>query len=189
MIFCSQCQHENRDNARFCAQCGAAVVESARAEVWSRQNEPSFSSDSASRRAFDPNDTGPLEDDVLYFSSPSMEEYDRDHRYDARSRKRRKPNLASGKSSWEMLGTNLSVQLPDGSWTTEPERLLLMDQRDFNRLGVGLDDLIEGYLQSVLALTAIDEMAQRLISKKKTFRRRLFRSLNPDQALLDEICK
>ena len=109
--------------------------------------------------------------------------------YSRRARAPLAPNLASGKSSWEMLGTNLSVQLPDGSWTTEPERLLLMDQRDFNRLGIGLDDLIEGYLQSVLAVTAIDEMAQRLISKKKTFRRRLFRSLNPDQALLDEICK
>ncbi|MGB0385908.1 MAG: hypothetical protein ACPGWR_13900 [Ardenticatenaceae bacterium] len=107
--------------------------------------------------------------------------------YSRRARAPLAQTLEGGKSSWEMLGTNLSVQLPDGNWTTEPERLLLMDQRDFNRLGVGLDDLIEGYLQSVLAVTAIDEMAKRLISKKKTFRRRLFRSLNPDQALLNEI--
>ena len=106
------------------------------------------------------------------------------------SRRARAPlveSLEDGKSSWEMLGTNLSVQLPDGSWSTEPERLLLMDQRDFNRLGVGLDDLIKGYLQTVLAVTAIDEMAKRLISKKKTFRRRLFCSLNPDQAFVNEI--
>ena len=107
--------------------------------------------------------------------------------YSRRARVPLSNQLEDGKSSWDMLGTNLSVQLEDGSWTTEPERLLLMDQRDFNRLGMGLDDLIEGYLQSVLALTAIDEMAKRLISQKKTFRRRLFRSLNPDTAFINEI--
>ncbi len=37
-----------------------------------------------------------------------------------------------------------------------------MDSRDFNRLGLGLDDLIEAYLQTVLAVTSIDRMAQGL---------------------------
>jgi hypothetical protein len=91
------------------------------------------------------------------------------------------------RSSWEMLGTNLSVLHDDGAWSTESERLLLVDSRDFNRLGIGLDDLIEGYLQTVLAVTAIDRMAGQLITQKRTFRRRLFRSLNPDKSLLEEI--
>lgn len=106
------------------------------------------------------------------------------------SRKARKPlaaTLEAGADSWEMLGTNLSVKDADGSWRTEPERLLLMDSRDFNRLGVGLDDLTEAYLQTVLATTAIDRMAQRLVTQKGAFRYKFFASLNDDAALNEEI--
>jgi hypothetical protein len=63
-----------------------------------------------------------------------------------------------------------------------------MDGRDFNRLGIGFDDLVESYLQTVLSVVAIDEMAQQLVTKGRKFRRRLFHSLNPDSALSDEIC-
>jgi hypothetical protein len=42
------------------------------------------------------------------------------------------------------------VQQLDGSWGTETERLLLMDSKDFNRIGVGVDDLIEAYMQVCL---------------------------------------
>ena len=89
--------------------------------------------------------------------------------------------------SWSMLGTNLSRREADGSWTTEPERLLLVDSRDFNRLGVGLDDLIEAYLQTVMATVAIDDMAASLLTTRGTFRQRFFASLNPDPALVDEV--
>jgi len=41
------------------------------------------------------------------------------------------------------------LQQADGSWGTETERLLLMDSRDFNRVGVGVDDLIEAYMQVI----------------------------------------
>lgn len=90
-------------------------------------------------------------------------------------------------TTWDMLGTNLSVKLPDGSWTTEPDRLILMDTRDFNRMGIGLDDLIEGYMQTVMATVAIDQMADSLVTTKGRFRRRFFGSLNPDDALLEEL--
>ncbi|CAM6093861.1 unnamed protein product [Calypogeia fissa] len=56
--------------------------------------------------------------------------------------------LDCGTHSWDMLGTNLSVKQSDGSWGTETERLLLMDSRDFNRVGIGVDDLIEAYMQT-----------------------------------------
>jgi len=95
--------------------------------------------------------------------------------------------LEEGSASWPMLGTNLSKSLGDGQFTTEPERLMLMDERDFNRLGLGLDDLVEGYLQTVMAVHAIDAMAQRLVNAKGRFRRKLFASLNPDQALVQEV--
>lgn len=95
--------------------------------------------------------------------------------------------LTSATSSWPMLGTNLSYKEGDGGWSTETNRLLLMDSRDFNKLGIGLDDLIEGYIQTVLAITAIDKMAINLVSQKGNFRKRLFGSLNHDARLLDEI--
>jgi hypothetical protein len=90
-------------------------------------------------------------------------------------------------SSWEMLGTNLSIKRADGGWDSDTSRLLLMDRKDFNSLGVGIDELIEAYIQTVLATVAIDQMAQRLINKKGLLRTKLFRSLNDDDALLREI--
>jgi hypothetical protein len=106
------------------------------------------------------------------------------------ARRTRSPLLADPgekMDSWAMLGTNLSVKRADGSWDTQPERLLIMDSRNFNRLGLGFDDLVEAYLQTVMAVTSIDDMAQRLVNTKGQFRRRMFASLNPDPALLEEV--
>jgi hypothetical protein len=107
--------------------------------------------------------------------------------YARRARKPLAPSLESGEDSWSMLGTNLSIKNEDGSWSTQTERLMLMDSRDFNRIGIGTDDLIEAYIQTVLSVTAIDEMAQTLVSSKGRFRRRFFGAMNPDPALLAEI--
>jgi len=90
-------------------------------------------------------------------------------------------------ASWDMLGTNLSVKTSGGGWDAETERLMIMDRRDFNRLGVGLDDLIEGFVQAVLATIAIDKMAAMLLTQKGRFRYKLYRSLNNDDALFREI--
>ncbi len=109
--------------------------------------------------------------------------------YARRARRPLAERLESGRSSWDMLGTNLSVRRPDGSWDTESERLLMVDTRDYNRLGLGLDDLIEAYLQTVLAVTAIDRMAQRLVTQRGAFRHKLFASLTPDPALASEILR
>lgn len=114
------------------------------------------------------------------------------------ARRARKPlirNLADDPSttSWEMLGTNLSVKLPTGEWSTEAARLLLMDRKDFNQLGLGVDDMIDAYIQTVLSVIAIDKMCQRLVkdnadgSGQPTFDINLFEALNPDPVLLQEI--
>lgn len=95
--------------------------------------------------------------------------------------------LSDGMDSWSMLGTNLSLKMPDGTWAAETNRLLLMDRRDFNRVGIGGDDLIEAFVQSVLATRAIDNMASALLTKKRSLRMRLFSSLNSDATLLNEI--
>ena len=95
--------------------------------------------------------------------------------------------LEKGTDSWEMLGTNLSIDNLDGTFSTDASRLLMMDRRDFNKLGVSVDDLIDAYIQTVLSMVAIDKMAQQLINQKGQFRQRLFKSLNPDDALIKEI--
>lgn len=107
--------------------------------------------------------------------------------YSRRARLPLADELTDGADSWEMLGTNLSEKLGDNQWTSDVNRLILMDRRDFNRLGVGLDDLIEAYVQTVLSTIAIDQMAKQLYNQKGKFRKRLFRSLNDDPTLLNEI--
>ncbi|KAJ3355176.1 hypothetical protein HDU91_005695 [Kappamyces sp. JEL0680] len=113
------------------------------------------------------------------------------------ARKARKPLMSSleadlSVSSWDMLGTNLSVKL-DGEWSTESQRLLLMDRKDFNMLGIGIDDLIDAYIQTVLSVVAIDKLATRLMKDDGkdgvagSFDYELYEALNPDPALLHEI--
>ena len=66
---------------------------------------------------------------------------------------------------------------------------MLMDRKDFNSLGIGIDDLIEAYIQTVLSIIAIDKMTQNLVNKKGAFRHKLFKSLDNDKSLLDEIMR
>jgi len=107
--------------------------------------------------------------------------------YGRRAAEPLRPSL-DGRPSWDMLGTNLSKKREDGGWETDDQRLMLMDRKDFNALGLGLDDLIEGFIQTVLSVVAIDRLAQSLVSQKGRLKRRLFRSLNDDPALLGEMC-
>ena len=105
---------------------------------------------------------------------------------------RRAPNpmteeLASGADSWSVLGTNLSKKVGEEQWDTEPRRLLMMDRKDFNRLGLGIDDLIEAFIQSVMANRAIDDLARRLVKRGGAFRSDLFKSLSNDETLLAEV--
>ena len=95
--------------------------------------------------------------------------------------------LGSASDSWDMLGTNLSFDLGDGRFSSDSSRLLMMDRRDFNKLGISVDELIEGYIQTLLSLIAIDKMAQTLINKKGGLKTRLFTSLNNDESLIREI--
>lgn len=109
--------------------------------------------------------------------------------YSRRAAKPLADYLTDGNSSWDMLGTNLSIKEGENEWSSDTNRLMLMDRRDFNKLGLGLDDLIEGFIQTVLSTIAIDKMCKRLYNSKGRFRMRLFKSLNDDPALLNEIYK
>lgn len=104
------------------------------------------------------------------------------------ARKARKPLESNIEGdSWSVLGTNLSIKKGENSWESETSRLLLMDRKDFNLLGLGIDDLIEAYIQTVLTAIAVDKMAQNLVNSKGKFRIKLFNSLDNDPSLLNEI--
>ncbi|WP_353480043.1 hypothetical protein [Haliscomenobacter sp.] len=107
--------------------------------------------------------------------------------YARRARKPLEDQIEDGSQSWDMLGTNLSIKNPDGTWDSDTSRLVLMDRRDFNKLGIGLDDLIEAYIQTVLSTVAIDKMAQTLVNSQGKFRMKLFKSINNDPSLIEEI--
>lgn len=107
--------------------------------------------------------------------------------YARRAEKPLQDTLEAGESSWSVLGTNLSIKHDNGTWGSDTNRLLLMDRRDFNKMGIGVDDLIDGYIQTVLSMIAIDQMANTLFTSKNKFKMKLFRSLDDDQALIDEI--
>lgn len=95
--------------------------------------------------------------------------------------------LSDGSNSWDMLGTNLSIKKGENDWGSDTNRLILMDRRDFNKLGIGLDDLIEAFIQTVLSTIAIDKMCINLYNTKGKFKQKLFKSLNNDATLLNEI--
>jgi hypothetical protein len=107
--------------------------------------------------------------------------------YARRARSPLTESLENASDSWDILGTNLSINNYDGTFSSDSSRLMMMDRRDFNKLGVSLDDLIEGYIQTILSLIAIDKMAQNLINQKGKMKTRLFRSLNNDPSLIKEI--
>jgi hypothetical protein len=107
--------------------------------------------------------------------------------YARKAKKSLKAEISEDDSSWEMLGTNLSIKLEDNKWDSDTNRLMMMDRKDFNSLGIGIDDLIEAYIQTVLSVIAIDKMSQNLLNKKGGFRKRLFKSLDNDENLIKEI--
>jgi len=94
---------------------------------------------------------------------------------------------SASSTSWDMLGTNLSVKTLDDGWGTEANRLILFDRKDFYKLNLNLNDLINGYIQTVLCVIAIDKLCVRCIRSNGEFNFELFKQLNPDKTLLNEI--
>ncbi len=107
--------------------------------------------------------------------------------YGRRSRRPLTDRLEVGADSWDMLGTNLSVAEAPNVWGSDTQRLLMMDDRDFNVLGLGVDALLESFIQTVLATIAIDKMAGNLVTAKGKFRMKMFSQLCDDRELIKEV--
>lgn len=84
--------------------------------------------------------------------------------YSRRSRFPLNEPLADGVDSWEVYGTNLSVKSTEG-WTYDDVRLMLFDVKNFGNLGLGLDEMVEGFVQSCMAVQAVDLGAKKMFDK------------------------
>ncbi len=73
------------------------------------------------------------------------------------------PDTISDKTSpqtiWNVLGTNLSRKSPQG-WFFREQGLMVFDKKGYTPTGLTLDDLVEGYFQSIFAMQAIDKQLQ-----------------------------
>jgi hypothetical protein len=105
--------------------------------------------------------------------------------YARRARKPLTAEVPPPGSSWGALGTNLSVKTPAG-WHTETERLIPMDEAGFETLGLGFDDLVLAFAQTVFATVAIDHMAKRFMPDG-VFNAAAFTALSEDASFSGEI--
>ncbi|XP_078609161.1 uncharacterized protein LOC144880695 isoform X1 [Branchiostoma floridae x Branchiostoma japonicum] len=98
------------------------------------------------------------------------------------------PDTLDGtEDSWEYLGTNLSVKDAVGNWSNESERLLSVDNKPFETLKLNVDNLVDGFVQTVMATTAIDKMCCRLVRPDNSFDFEEFAVLTDDKKILEEI--
>lgn len=96
-------------------------------------------------------------------------------------------NITS-KNSRNIYLTNLSEKISENNWNTHSERLITLDEENFPKLGITLDELIDSYIQAVLASVAIDKMAIELWNNNsKEFNKELFLTLNNDNSFMEEI--
>ncbi|MEZ4266761.1 MAG: hypothetical protein R3F39_10315 [Myxococcota bacterium] len=95
--------------------------------------------------------------------------------------------LGEGAASWPILGTNLSVPMEGGGYAADTDRLMVMDSQEFNHLGMGPDDLIDAYVQTVLSILAIDRMAASVLRPDGELDRERFAAMDDDPSLTAEL--
>lgn len=105
------------------------------------------------------------------------------------SRRAKSPlnSIKSCTSYWDVFGTNLSYKGADGEWQSDESRLISLCRSGFESLELGLEELVEAYIQTVMSVIAIDQMAERLMNKNQGFDYDHFSSLNGDRQLLQEM--
>ncbi len=80
----------------------------------------------------------------------------------------------------DQLVTNLSYRDTRGEWATDTSRVVPLDETHFESLMLTLDDLVEAYVQSVMSVVAIDQLATSLSDDRDRFDLAAFHALNDD---------
>ncbi|XP_078607042.1 uncharacterized protein LOC144879456 isoform X2 [Branchiostoma floridae x Branchiostoma japonicum] len=96
-------------------------------------------------------------------------------------------SLDGTEDSWEFLGTNLTVTDTVGDSKSDTERLLSVDNKPFETLNLNVDDLVDGFVQTVMAAIAIDKMCCRLVRPDNSFDFEEFVALGEEGKILEEI--
>ena len=94
---------------------------------------------------------------------------------------------SDGSPSWDILGTNLSIAQADGGWAAETERLVLASETEFDDLDLDGDDLLDAFVQTILAVIAIDRMAGGMLLPDGELDREALKRANDDYVFLDEL--
>ncbi|XP_035679320.1 uncharacterized protein LOC118417736 isoform X3 [Branchiostoma floridae] len=98
------------------------------------------------------------------------------------------PDTLDGtEDSWEFLGTNLTVKDTVGDSKSDTERLLSVDNKPFEMLNLNVDNLVDGFVQTVMATIAIDKMCCRLVRPDNSFDFEEFVVLGEEGKILEEI--
>jgi hypothetical protein len=101
---------------------------------------------------------------------------------------RRAPEpLGSNARASRRLRTNLSYKDPSGGWGNDTSRLIPLGEDQFGSLGLGLEDMVDAYIQTVLSVVAIEQMSESLVDGQGNFAVERFQALNGDLSLMREI--
>lgn len=66
-------------------------------------------------------------------------------------------------------------------------RLVILDDAAMRGLAIGIDDIVDGFIQTVFSIHAIDAMCKRLTTSDGELNLQLLKELNPDPQLLAEL--
>lgn len=105
----------------------------------------------------------------------------------AYARRAHVPLAPSLDDAWRQYGTNLSYHDAQGAWKTDDSRLVPLSEEEFETLGLGLDELIDAYVQTVMATIAIDRMAAELADPVAGLDLSAFSALDDDPGLIREL--
>lgn len=67
------------------------------------------------------------------------------------------------------------------------ERSFYVDDAGMKGMGIGMDDVIDGFMQTVYSIHAIDNMCKKLTMEDGELNMQLLTELNPDPQLLAEV--
>lgn len=66
-------------------------------------------------------------------------------------------------------------------------RAIIADENVMKGLSIGFDDIVDGFIQTVYSIHALDDMCKKLTMKDGELNLQLLKELNPDSKLFSEL--
>lgn len=74
-----------------------------------------------------------------------------------------------------------------GTTGRSESRAIIIDDAAMDALAIGIDDVVDGFMQTVFSIHAIEDMCKRFTTKDGELNLELLKELNPDPQLLAEL--